>query len=110
MAATKKAEKKKRKEVVIESADEIDQQTMQYLNNTSMLGGNNEEVQAAIDSVFWRKTVKGVLTPEQFEKYKTFLAERKKARIDARIDAFVLKDERRPRHDRRTNRTVRRAR
>ena len=83
--------KRKRKEVVIKNADEIDQQTMQYLNNTSMLGGDNEEVQAAIDSVFWRKTVKSVLTPAQFTKYKSFLAERKKAQVDAKIDAFILK-------------------
>ena len=83
--------KKKRKKFVIEDADEIDQQIMQYLNNSSMFGGQAEEARKAIDSDFWRKTVRGVLEPEQFKKYESFLAERKKAHIDAKVDAFVLK-------------------
>ena len=83
--------KKNRKELVIKDADEIDQQTMQYLNNTSMLGGNPTETSKAIDNAFWRKTVKGVLTSEQFEKYESFLETREKEQVSAKIDAFVLK-------------------
>jgi hypothetical protein len=83
--------KRKRKELVIEDADEIDAQTMQFLNNTNMFGGATEEAQKAIDSDFWRSTVKGVLTDAQYSKYKTYLDERKQAHISAKIDAFIAK-------------------
>ena len=83
--------KKKRKELVIEDADDIADEVMQFLNNPSMFNGGAEEARKAIDSGFWRKTVRGVLEPEQFEKYESFLAERKKAHISAKIDAFILR-------------------
>ena len=78
-----------REELVIEGADEIDQQILKVMSQWTFLGDYGEAFKA-IDSIFWRKTVKSVLNPEQFEKYEAFLATRNQAYLDARIDSFVL--------------------
>jgi hypothetical protein len=86
-----KKKKQNQEELVINDADEIDEQAMQFMDNSSMMFGEFEEERKAVDSQFWIKTVRGVLTPEQNDKYLAFLKQRNDAHIAAKIDAFVAR-------------------
>ena len=86
-----KKRQRNRKGIVIEDADEIDPEIIGRVCELNLFDHTAEPNRKAIDSSFWRKTVKSVLEPEQFEKYDAYLQERKKAHLDARINAFLLR-------------------
>lgn len=55
-------------------------------NRMQELPGTEQDI---ADNDFWKKIVKGILTPQQNEKYLDYLKAQKAARIDTKINAFV---------------------
>lgn len=86
-----KKKKRNQEELVIDDADQIDEMTMQFMDNSNMMFGQFEEDRKAVDSRFWIKTVQGVLTAEQNEKYGAYVQQRKDAHVAAKIDAFIAR-------------------